>query len=103
MRRDVWGMTTKNDFEMLFADEFQIDGDHYVKLKIQPFKYCRDNGFNVTQSNIIKYASRMYDHPDGVRSMLEKIKHYCDLELQYIRENECQDQTVKNVKKDQQM
>lgn len=95
-------MTTKKDFQTLFPDEFQIDGDHYVKLKIQPFEYCRVNNFNVTQSNIIKYASRMYDHPDGPRSMLEKIKHYCDLELQYLRENSCHDQTVTNAKKDQQ-
>jgi len=80
-------MTTKNDFKTVFPDTYQVDGDHYVKLKIQPFEYSRMNGFNVTQSNIIKYASRLYNHPDGPRSMLEKIKHYCDLEIQYLKVN----------------
>lgn len=80
-------MTNKELLKQSFPNTYQVDGNHYVQLKIQPFTYSRLNNFNVTQSNIIKYASRLYNHPDGPKSMLEKIKHYCDLELQHLREN----------------
>lgn len=80
-------VTDKDLLKKSFPNMYQIDGDHYVQLKIQPFTYSRINNFNVTQSNIIKYASRLYNHPDGPVSMLEKIKHYCDLEIQHLRES----------------
>jgi len=48
-------MTDKDMFNKTFPNMYQVDGDHYVQLKIQPFTYSRINNFNVTQSNIIKY------------------------------------------------
>ncbi len=80
-------MTNKSDLERIFPDTKQVDGDHYLNKKIQPFTFCRANNFNITQSNIIKYASRIYDHVDGPVLQLEKIIHYCELELKFLREN----------------
>jgi hypothetical protein len=78
-------MTDPNMFKKLFPDLKQVDGEHYLNKAIQPFTYCRANNFNITQANIIKYASRLYDHIDGPQVQLEKIIHYCELELTYLK------------------
>ena len=53
-------MINDNDFKEAFPLDHQEGGEHYKKLPIQPFTYCRKNKLNTTQSNIIKYASRLY-------------------------------------------
>tara|TARA_E500000178_G_C16959435_1_gene725276 strand:- start:4 stop:249 length:246 start_codon:yes stop_codon:yes gene_type:complete len=78
-------MSSKEDFENTFPKCKQEGGSHYKNKKIQPFKYCRTNGFNTTQSNIVKYATRLYDHKDGPEIQLKKIIHYCELELEFLK------------------
>jgi hypothetical protein len=80
-------MTHKSDLERTFPETKQIDGEHYLNKKIQPFTFCRANNFNITQANIIKYASRLYDHVDGPMLQLEKIIHYCELEIRFLKDN----------------
>jgi len=81
-------MTDPNMFKESFPDLKQVDGKHYLNKPIQPFTFCRANNFNITQSNIIKYASRLYDHVDGPKLQLEKIIHYCELELTHLKKED---------------
>lgn len=54
-----------------------VDGDHYRKMRIQPFDYSMANGLDPLQHTIIKYVSRFRDK-NGVVD-LEKAKHCIDL------------------------
>lgn len=78
-------MNSKSEMMKAFPSSNQEGGSHYKNKKIQPFQYCRANDFNTTQSNIIKYASRLYDHKDGPEIQLKKIIHYAELELEFLR------------------
>jgi|TARA_R100001509_G_C4861557_1_gene213566 hypothetical protein len=79
-------MTNKDIFKETFPLQYQEGGEHYKNLKIQPFTFCRVNNLNTTQSNIIKYASRLYTKGD-VFEQLDKIIHYCNLEKDHLRNN----------------
>jgi len=79
-------MTDKKIFDEAFPLSYQVGGDHYKNLKIQTFTYNRSNNFNTTQSNIIKYASRLYGKGD-VFEQLDKIIQFCELEKDYLRTN----------------
>lgn len=79
-------MTNKDMFKEVLPLDHQEGGNHYKNLKIQPFTYCRENNLNTTQSNIIKYASRLYTKGD-VFEQLNKIIHYCNLEKDHLRNN----------------
>ena len=74
-------MTNKSFFEK--ACDRQEGGDHY-KLKIQRYHFIMDNGLNFFQGNVIKYVCR-YRFKNGIED-LEKIKHYCDLEIKKIKD-----------------
>jgi len=56
----------------------QVGGDHYKKMAIQPIDYCVANKLDPYQTNIIKYASRMYNKNQCL-SDLDKIIHYAEL------------------------
>lgn len=62
--------------------ERQVGGDHYSKLKIQPFEYSMANGLDPFQHTIVKYATRWRDK-DGVES-LEKLIHTAELYIAWI-------------------
>lgn len=55
----------------------QVDGNHYSKLKIQPFQYSLANGLGPAEHTVIKYVTRWRDK-GGLRD-LEKAKHVIDL------------------------
>lgn len=57
--------------------DIQIGGDHYSKMKIQPFEFITKNELSFAQGNVIKYICR-YKHKNGKQD-LEKVKHYVDL------------------------
>lgn len=59
----------------------QQGGDHYRKLSIQPVEYIIANGIGFLAGNVIKYASRYKDK--GGAEDIRKIKHYCDLILEF--------------------
>ena len=77
-------MTTKQDLDRAFPSMNQIGGEHY-KLKIQPFKFIMENNLNFFQGNVIKYVVR-YEKKGGIQ-VLNKIIHYCELEIERMREN----------------
>ena len=56
----------------------QVGGGHYVSMEIQPIDYCVANEMDPYQTNIIKYASRMY-LKNQCLSDLDKIIHYAEL------------------------
>lgn len=51
---------------------YQVGGDHYKKMKIQPFEYALANNFNAVQYDILKYISR-YKSKGGIQDLQKGI------------------------------
>ena len=77
-------MTHKDLFEDAFPEDKQIGGSHYRFFEIQPYEFIAKNELTFFQGNVIKYVCR-YKHKNGIED-LEKIKHYCDLEIKKIKD-----------------
>lgn len=82
-------MTYKNIFNKMFPQNRQVGGNHYKEYKIQPYKFISENNLSFFQGNVIKYVLR-YLHKNGIQD-LEKIKHYCDLEILKINNDKIKD------------
>ena len=78
-------MTNKNIFDQVFPDDKQVGGSHYKKFFIQPWTFIRKNNLNPLQANIIKYVCRYLIKGKAIED-LEKIKHYCDLEIKKMKD-----------------
>ena len=52
---------------------------------IQPWTFIRKNNLNPLQANIIKYVCRYLSKGKPLED-LEKIKHYCDLEIKHLKD-----------------
>ena len=79
-------MTNKSLFESItLASEKQEGGSNY-KMKIQPYKFIRENNLSFFQGNIIKYVVR-YLNKNGIED-LKKIIHYCELEIDEMKRDE---------------
>lgn len=65
----------------------QVGGNHYTKMKIQPFQYSMANGLDPMQHTIVKYVSRFRDK-NGIQD-LEKAKQTIDLLIAYEKERQC--------------
>lgn len=65
----------------LKATDQQIGGDHYKKMKIQPFEFSMANKLDPIQHTIIKYVTR-YEEKKGLED-LQKAKHCVDLLIQF--------------------
>ena len=59
------------------STDYQVAGDHYKNLKIQPIEYIMANQLPFAEGCIVKYASRWRDKGNGIDD-LRKIKQYCD-------------------------
>ena len=77
-------MTNKGLLEEAFPQSKQIGGSHYKKFKIQPYEFISKNDLSFFQGNVIKYVCR-YKNKNGIED-LEKIKHYCDLEIKKLKD-----------------
>lgn len=77
-------MSSKQELDRVFPSMNQIGGEHY-KLKIQPYKFIMENNLNFFQGNVIKYVCR-YKFKNSAIEDLEKIKHYCDLEILKLKD-----------------
>tara|TARA_B100000768_G_scaffold52469_1_gene51008 strand:+ start:384 stop:626 length:243 start_codon:yes stop_codon:yes gene_type:complete len=77
-------MTHKDDWDELFPQDKQIGGSHYKKFKIQPYEFISKNDLSFFQGNVIKYVCR-YLYKNKIED-LEKIKHYCDLEIKKMKD-----------------
>jgi hypothetical protein len=67
----------------LKATDKQIGGKHYTGLKIAPIEFIVKNKLSFIQVCVIKYICR-FENKNGVED-LEKIKHYCDLQIQLLQ------------------
>ena len=79
-------MTSKDLFKEAFPQDKQIGGSHYKDFYIQPYEFISKNDLSFFQGNVVKYVCR-YLHKNGVED-LEKIKHYCDLEIKKIKDTD---------------
>jgi len=78
-------MTNKDMFEDAFPQDKQIGGSHYKHYKIQPYEFISKNGLSFFQGNVIKYVCRYLFKNSAVQD-LEKIIHYCQLEIKRIKD-----------------
>ena len=79
-------MTNKDMFDKSFPEDKQIGGSHYKTFLIQPWTFIRKNNLNPLQANIIKYVCRYLAKGNPIQD-LEKIKHYCDLEIKHLKDH----------------
>ena len=77
-------MTDKNLLEEAFPQSKQIGGNHYKDFTIQPYEFISKNNLSFFQGNVVKYVCR-YLNKNGIED-LEKIKHYCELEIKKMRD-----------------
>ena len=77
-------MTNKGLLEEAFPQNKQIGGNHYKTFRIQPYEFISKNDLSFFQGNVIKYVCR-YKNKSGIED-LEKIKHYCDLEIKKLKD-----------------
>ena len=78
-------MTHKDLFDDAFPQDKQIGGSHYKHYKIQPYEFISKNGLSFFQGNVIKYVCRYLFKNSAVQD-LEKIIHYCQLEIKRIND-----------------
>ena len=67
------------------AIDRQSGGNHYKNLKYQVSEFILGNNLNWIDGNIVKYAVRN-KKGESLKSKYEKIKHYCDLGIELIKE-----------------
>lgn len=60
--------------------EYQVGGDHYSRLRIQPLEYALENDLGVCEHAVIKYVSR-WNFKGGVED-LRKARHYLDIMIE---------------------
>jgi hypothetical protein len=65
------------------ATDKQIGGKHYTGFKIAPIEFIVKNKLSFIQGCVIKYICR-FENKNGIED-LEKIKHYCDLQIQLLQ------------------
>ena len=78
-------MTDKNMLEDAFPQDKQVGGSHYKFFPIQPYEFISKNGLTFFQGCVVKYVCR-YIEKNGIQD-LEKIIHYCELEIQKMKED----------------
>ena len=78
-------MTHKDIFKDVFPEEKQIGGSHYKNFTIQPYEFITKINLSFFQGNVVKYVCR-YLNKNGIED-LQKIIHYCELEIKQLREN----------------
>ena len=77
-------MTSQDDLERAFPQSRQVGGSHYKNFHIQPYEFISKNDLSFFQGNVVKYVCR-YLNKNGIED-LEKIKHYCDLEIKKMKD-----------------
>ena len=77
-------MTHKDDWDESFPQDKQIGGSHYKNFTIQPYEFISKNDLSFFQGCVVKYVCR-YLYKNKIED-LEKIKHYCDLEIKKMKD-----------------
>ena len=78
-------MTNKNMLEDAFPHDKQIGGSHYKELPVQPYTFISKNKLSFCQGCVVKYVCRYLFKGTPIQD-LEKIVHYCELEIERIKE-----------------
>ena len=78
-------MTDKSIFDSITPQERQIGGSHYKNFRIQPYEFISKNNLSFFQGGVVKYVCR-YLKKDKIKD-LEKIIHYCELEIKKLRDD----------------
>ena len=65
------------------ALEFQVGGDHYKKLAIQPVELIVNLHLDYFTGNIVKYVTR-HRFKNGIED-IKKAIHYCELAIYYSK------------------
>ena len=78
-------MTDKSIFDSIAPQERQIGGSHYKNFRIQPYEFISKNNLSFFQGCVVKYVCR-YLKKDKIKD-LEKIIHYCELEIKKLRDD----------------
>src|SRR5210317_1429159 len=92
-------MTDKSIFDEAFPQDKQIGGSHYKDFHIQPYEFISKNDLSFFQENVIKYVCR-YLNKNGIQD-LEKIIHYCELEIKKMKDINAKHKYNKKKYKDQ--
>jgi hypothetical protein len=66
----------------------QIGGDHYLKMKIQPFEFSMANNLDPCQHTIIKYVTRQKGDRAKRLEDMDKAIHTIEIYKQWIMDNE---------------
>jgi hypothetical protein len=68
----------------MLARDYQVGGDHYKKLQIQPVEYIYANELDFLEGNVVKYITRHRTKGEGAKD-IQKVIHYAQmiLELRY--------------------
>ena len=77
-------MTDNSIFKDIAPQDKQIGGKHYKSFYIQPYEFISKNNLSFFQGNVVKYVCR-YLTKNGIED-LEKIIHYCELEIKKIKD-----------------
>ena len=77
-------MTNKDIIKEAFPQSRQVGGKHYKNFPIQPYEFISKNNLSFFQGCVVKYVCR-YLQKNGIED-LEKIKHYCDLEIKKLKD-----------------
>ena len=78
-------MTHNDDWDKAFPQDTQVGGTHYKdNFVIQPYEFISKNNLSFFQGNVVKYVCR-YLYKNKIED-LEKIKHYCDLEINKMKD-----------------
>ncbi len=77
-------MTSKDIFDEAFPQSRQVGGKHYKNFPIQPYEFISKNNLSFFQGCVVKYVCR-YLQKNGIED-LEKIKHYCELEIKKLKD-----------------
>ena len=84
MSKNEEKMTEVDMFKpLLKAEDRQIGGRHYKGYAIQPYDFISKNNLSFFQGVCIKYIVRYLEK--GREQDLEKVKHYCDLEISRLK------------------
>ena len=78
-------MTSPDEFNKIFPQDRQVGGNHYKNFPIQPYEFISKNNLSFFQGCVVKYVCR-YLYKNQVED-LEKIIHYCELEILKIKDN----------------
>lgn len=78
---DVNTMASELGVEQAAPDNVVLP-KHYARFKIEPIRFCIENGLNGFQFNIIKYVLR-HDAKNGLED-LRKARRYLDMFIKYV-------------------